>query len=176
MDQGSEVPSVCVSLDVCTCVFVCLSACGSAQVCAGLCVHLHLCLQWMHGSHRPAVLGTPFSPPSGWGPVGAVGVLSLGPELWLSLSLKSCDYSPGRGGCVVSQEGNLEDSPHPRETTSRPGFYVPWRALLWNWSCSEIPWTEEPGGLQSPGPWRVGHDWGTELTLILPNEQQRGQV
>ena len=22
-----------------------------------------------------------------------------------------------------------------------------------------IPWTEEPGGLQSMGPQRVGHDW-----------------
>jgi len=25
-----------------------------------------------------------------------------------------------------------------------------------------IPWTEEPGGLQSMGSWRVGHDWATE--------------
>ena len=23
----------------------------------------------------------------------------------------------------------------------------------------KIPWTEEPGGLQSMGSWRVGHDW-----------------
>ena len=26
-----------------------------------------------------------------------------------------------------------------------------------------IPWTEEPGGLQSMGSQRVGHDWATEL-------------
>ena len=26
-----------------------------------------------------------------------------------------------------------------------------------------IPWTEEPGGLQSTGSQRVGHDWATEL-------------
>ena len=25
----------------------------------------------------------------------------------------------------------------------------------------EIPWTEEPGGLQSMGSQRVGHDWAT---------------
>ena len=25
-----------------------------------------------------------------------------------------------------------------------------------------IPWTEEPGGLQSTGPQRVGHDWVTD--------------
>ena len=27
------------------------------------------------------------------------------------------------------------------------------------YSCLEIPWTEEPGGLQFIGSWRVGHDW-----------------
>ena len=26
------------------------------------------------------------------------------------------------------------------------------------YSCLENPWTEEPGGLQSMGPQRVGHD------------------
>ena len=30
------------------------------------------------------------------------------------------------------------------------------------YSCSEIPWTEEPGRLQSMGLQRVGHDWSTE--------------
>jgi len=28
-----------------------------------------------------------------------------------------------------------------------------------------IPWTEEPGGLQSMGSQRVGHDWATSLSL-----------
>ena len=27
----------------------------------------------------------------------------------------------------------------------------------------KIPWTEEPGGLQSMGLQRVGHDWATSL-------------
>ena len=30
----------------------------------------------------------------------------------------------------------------------------------------EIPWTEEPGGLQSMGSQRVGHDWVTSLSLF----------
>ena len=30
----------------------------------------------------------------------------------------------------------------------------------------KIPWTEEPGRLQSMGSWRVGHDWATSLSLI----------
>ena len=29
-----------------------------------------------------------------------------------------------------------------------------------------IPWTEEPGGLQSMGSLRVGHDWATSLWLF----------
>ena len=47
--------------------------------------------------------------------------------------------------------------------------------------CSrlEIPGTAEPGGLQSMGPRRVGHDWATSLSLFtfhfhafLPGESQ----
>ena len=34
-------------------------------------------------------------------------------------------------------------------------------ALAWR-----IPWTEEPGGLQSMGSWIVGHDWATSLSLF----------
>ena len=30
----------------------------------------------------------------------------------------------------------------------------------------KIPWTEEPGKLQSMGSWRVGHDWATSLSLF----------
>ena len=30
----------------------------------------------------------------------------------------------------------------------------------------KIPWSEEPGGLQSMGSLRVGHDWATSLSCI----------
>ena len=30
----------------------------------------------------------------------------------------------------------------------------------------KIPWTEEPGRLQSRGSWRVGHDWVPSLSLF----------
>ena len=30
----------------------------------------------------------------------------------------------------------------------------------------KIPWTEKPGGLQSMGSLRVGHDWATSLSLF----------
>ena len=36
--------------------------------------------------------------------------------------------------------------------------------LVW-----KIPWREEPGGLQSMGLRRVGHDWGTSLSLFTYN-------
>ena len=29
----------------------------------------------------------------------------------------------------------------------------------------KVPWTEEPGGLQSMGSLRVGHYWATSLTF-----------
>ena len=30
----------------------------------------------------------------------------------------------------------------------------------------KIPWTEGPGGLQSMGPLRIGHEWVTSLSLL----------
>ena len=33
----------------------------------------------------------------------------------------------------------------------------------------KIPWMEEPGGLQSMGSQRVGHDWATSLSSFLHN-------
>ena len=49
----------------------------------------------------------------------------------------------------------------------------------------EIPWTEEPGGLQFIGSQRVGHDWATEhahtfdvrhFLIITPGVHQGGQI
>ena len=38
----------------------------------------------------------------------------------------------------------------------------------------KIPWTEEPGGLQSTGSQRVGHDWATEHTHTGSNTHASG--
>ena len=45
----------------------------------------------------------------------------------------------------------------------------------------EIPWTEEPGGLQSMGSKRVGHDLATKPTNnsvlgIVPNSSSQSRV
>ena len=37
----------------------------------------------------------------------------------------------------------------------------------------KIPWMEEPGGLQSMGSLRVGHDWVTSLSLFTFMHQRR---
>ena len=39
-------------------------------------------------------------------------------------------------------------------------------APLSNTLALKIPWTEEPGGLQSMRSWKVGHDWATSLSLF----------
>ena len=51
----------------------------------------------------------------------------------------------------------------------RPGFdswvgKIPWRRSILAW---RIPRTEEPGGLQSIGSQRVGHNWVTTLSTIF---------
>ena len=38
---------------------------------------------------------------------------------------------------------------------------VPTYSSILSW---KIPWTEEPGGLQSMGSQRVGHDWAAKYT------------
>ena len=54
-------------------------------------------------------------------------------------------------------------------TVRKPGF-DPWVGkIFWRraWQPTPVflpgepPWTEEPGGLQSTGSWRVGHSWAT---------------
>ena len=43
-------------------------------------------------------------------------------------------------------------------------------ALAW-----KIPWTEEPGRLQSMGLLRVGHDWATSLSLFFMHWRRKWQ-
>ena len=44
----------------------------------------------------------------------------------------------------------------PEGGNGNPPQYLSW----------EIPWTEEPGGLQSMGLQRAGHDWVTKQQLL----------
>ena len=49
----------------------------------------------------------------------------------------------------------------PGQGTSGEGNAPHSSTLAW-----KIPWTEEPGGLQSMGSLRVGHDWAISLSLF----------
>ena len=52
--------------------------------------------------------------------------------------------------------------PHESQHTRLEKAMAPYsRTLAW-----KIPWTEEPGWLQSVGWLRVGHDWATSLSLF----------
>ena len=48
------------------------------------------------------------------------------------------------------------------EDTWEKGMAAHSSILAWR-----MPWTEEPGGLQSMGSQRVGHDWATSLSFFL---------
>ena len=54
-----------------------------------------------------------------------------------------------------------------RDTNSTPGQEDPlekWTTTHSSILACKIPWTEKPGGLQSMGLQRIGHNWATEHT------------
>ena len=62
------------------------------------------------------------------------------------------------------KESTCQCSRHRRHKFDPWVEKIPWRRS-WQpiqYSCLEIPWTEEPGGLHSMGSQRAGHDWVTE--------------
>ena len=66
---------------------------------------------------------------------------------WLSAKESTCNA--GDEGSIPKLGRSLEKEMAPHSST-----------LAW-----KIPWMEEPGGLQSMGSLRVGHDWATSLSL-----------
>ena len=82
-------------------------------------------------------------------------LLSLGfPDSSVS---KESSFSAGDQGSIPDQEDSLE-----KETATHASI------LAWR-----IPWTEEPGRLQSMGSQRVGHDWATFTSLSLVRTSSR---
>jgi len=75
------------------------------------------------------------------------------------------DWFPldGLVGSPCSPRDSQESSPTPQFKSINSSvlsfLYNP--TLAW-----KIPWMEEPGGLQSMGSLRVGHDWATSLSLF----------
>ena len=55
------------------------------------------------------------------------------------------------------------------QSLGREGFLEKEMATHSSIFAWRIPWTEEPGGLQSTGLQRVGYDWATSLSLYIYN-------
>ena len=112
-----------------------------------------------------------------WFPLGLIGLISLrskGPSnLLQSHNLKASIlwYSAFRwlGASLVAQR--LKCLPAVRETWVRSlGQEDPLEKEMATHSSIlawRIPWTEEPGGLQSMGSQRAGHDWATSLQMVI---------
>ena len=62
-------------------------------------------------------------------------------------------FQEGRGGYKIiwNHVGTIEEKAMAPQSST----------LAW-----KIPWMEEPGGLQSMGSLKVGHDWATSLSLF----------
>ena len=105
-------------------------------------------------------------------------------KLWRNLFILYAKVEKERGASgALGRRGPLGASPNPAaELLLLAGSPSPWlrarkkekknnkvekamaphsSTLAW-----KIPWMEEPGGLQSMGSHRVGHDWATSLSLF----------
>ena len=93
---------------------------------------------WPAGCQE-ALGGTRWDP--GWGPVGDLFGVLCGLSRWLNGKERACqcrtpEFNPWVGKIPLEKEMATHSS-----------------ILAWR-----IPWVEEPGGLQSTGSQRVGHD------------------
>ena len=74
--------------------------------------------------------------------------LDVGPEDWASLVAQMVKHLPAMWETQVRSLG--QEDPLEKEMATYSSI------LAW-----KIPWMEVPGGLQSMGSKRVGHDWAT---------------
>ena len=77
----------------------------------------------------------------------------------LFLELRECEPVLWGAGAIVIETHLVQLNPQKKHR-----HWYQWHpyssTLAW-----EIPWMEEPGGLQSTGSQRVGYDWATSLSL-----------
>ena len=90
-------------------------------------------------------------------------ISSLSPEITTTLLI---DYTPTQASLVaqmVKNQSSVWETQVPslgQEDPVEKGMATHSSFLAWR-----IPWTEEPGRLQSMGLQRVGHDWATSLHM-----------
>ena len=71
------------------------------------------------------------------------------------MSSKECNLLGLLGGTVVKGPPAMQDAGSTPGSGRSPGIGNATHSSILAW---KIPWTEEPGGLQSMGLQRVGHD------------------
>ena len=156
---------------VCVCVCVCVSMCACSVVCG-------LVTPWTVVAHQ-APLSIGFSRQEYWSELpfpspGDLPNLGIEPKSLASPALAGRFFAANATWEYICICINMEEAMAPHSST-----------LAW-----KIPWTEEPGGLQSMGSRRIGHDWADftftfhfhalekemEPTLVfLPGESQGQQ-
>ena len=101
------------------------------------------------------------------------------PDVLQSMGCKELDMTEQLNWTPIScKSGPITETPYPflylaSYTAADPGSILGQEDLLENKMAThssilawKIPWTEEPGRLQSMGSQRVGHDWVTSLSLF----------
>ena len=83
--------------------------------------------------------------------------MPFGHGLWAPLVVQSVKNPPAMQKTQVQSLGR--EDPLKKEMATHSSI------LAWR-----IPWTEEPGGLQSLGSQRVRHDSATKQQLVLKNQ------
>ena len=90
-------------------------------------------------------------------PLSSVGCEHWSFQPWVPQTVRNLPVMQETQVWSLGQEDPLE-----KEMATYSGI------LAWR-----IPWTEEPGGLQSPGLQRVGHDWVTFIFTFKANWEPR---
>ena len=86
---------------------------------------------------------------------------------WLQALLQSYSHQDSMVLAQKQKYRSVEQNRKPRDKSTH--LWTPSEKALATHSSTlawKIPWTEEPGRLQSMGSLRVGHDWATSLSLF----------
>ena len=109
--------------------------------------------------------------------VHKLSTASLSPTTWSQSVLYAWLWSKERGKKkkktskdFLGGSGSKESACNAGDTGLILGWEDPmekWMATLSSILAWRIPWTEEPGGLQSTGSQRVRHDWATNTLYYV---------